>query len=82
MAKLIRESQVITSLSTGVKNQVATIYTDAIIYVEEYATTWRVSAQFIGWACPSALDWRYTKKQCADKATLIKRFTEEFNATR
>lgn len=76
MAKLIRESQVITSLSTGVKKQIATIY------IEEYATTWRVSARFIGWACPSALDWGYTKRQCADKASLIKAFTEEFNATR
>ena len=76
MAKLIKEFQVITSLNTGVKKQAATIY------VEEYATTWRVSAQFIGWACPSALGWRYTKKECADKAALIKRFTEEFNATR
>ena len=76
MAKLIRESQVIASLSTGVKNQVATIY------IEEYATTWRVSAQYFGWACPIAKDWRYTKKQCTDKATLIRRFTEEFNATR
>ena len=51
----------------------------ADIYVEEYKTTWRVSARFVGFAMCTAENWKYTKRECKNFNSVVKQFIQEYN---
>jgi hypothetical protein len=52
------------------------------IYVEEYKTTWRVSAKHVGFEMCSAEGWRYKKSICKDFNSVINTFIHDFDKTR
>lgn len=50
-----------------------------VIYVEEYATIWSISARHFGWALCSLQDWRYPKKQFKTVYDAVEQFKKDAN---
>ena len=73
MAKLIKEHTRTTRVLWGNKQVFARVW------IEEYATTWRISAKIFGHACLSAEQWKYTKKECKSIEDLLLHFVADFN---
>ena len=55
---------------------------DYSIYIDEFATVWRVSAKRRGHAMPCAVGWPYKKKDYPTVETLLAQFMREVNAYR
>jgi hypothetical protein len=47
------------------------------IFVDEYATIWRLSAKKIGHEMPCAIHWRYSKKHFPKIHLVIEQFLNE-----
>ena len=77
MAQFIRElrTQAMLSLRGHIQQW-------ATIYIEEYKTTWRVHAKFVGFEMFSAEGWRYKKSTCKDFNSVVNTFIQDFNKTR
>lgn len=73
MAQFIRELRAQARLNHYKEN----LWAD--IYVEEYKTTWRVSAKFVGFAMCSAENWKYTKREYKNLNTVVNQFIQEYN---
>lgn len=77
MAQFIRELRTQARLTLG-----GNIQRWTTIYVEEYKTTWRVSAKFVGYEMCSAMEWKYKKSTCKDFNSVVNTFIQDFNRTR
>lgn len=52
------------------------------IYIDEFATVWRVSAKRKGYAMPCAVGWSYKKKDYPTVDALVMQFMREVGAYR
>lgn len=55
---------------------------DYSIYIDEFATVWRVSAKRRGYAMPCAVGWSYKKQDYPTVDALVMQFMREVGAYR